>query len=381
MELRGAYWRDVGTPGEYRQATADVLEGRVVPVGARATGVPASAQRRAATRASRARCASASDAEIASGARIVGPSVIGDGVRVGPARRSSAASSGTVRDRRRRDAARRDRRRALRRRRRRRARRLHRRQRADHGLSGFSLRLKPSRPRALRSAPLSRRPLVVKDGRAGLRSDLALSVGVRRVRRAGPALCAACAPGPRGGARVRRRRRAGVRAGRRTRARCGGRSSRMKHGARDPLDAFAALLERAPVDGRAGAAADDAPARRRARLRPERRAGAPARGPARPARARSCSPSTAGRRPGAAGGARLAASGRFGLRPGLALPREVTLLDDVCTTGATLRDALWTLRDHAVEVRRIVVVARALDDRQRRRGPEPRGGPAAGRRR
>jgi NDP-sugar pyrophosphorylase family protein len=66
MELHGAYWRDVGTPGEYRQATADVLEGRVVPVGARIEGPVRVGER----------------AEIASGARVVGPSVIGDDVRV-----------------------------------------------------------------------------------------------------------------------------------------------------------------------------------------------------------------------------------------------------------------------------------------------------------
>ena len=83
MELRGAYWRDVGTPGEYRQATADVLEGRVVPVGARATGVPPSARVASGARIEGA-VRVGDGAEIASGARIVGPSVIGDGVTVGP---------------------------------------------------------------------------------------------------------------------------------------------------------------------------------------------------------------------------------------------------------------------------------------------------------
>ncbi len=82
MELRGAYWRDVGTPGEYRQATADVLEGRVVPVGARATGVPASASVAADARIEGA-VRVGENAEIASGARVVGPSVIGDGVQIG----------------------------------------------------------------------------------------------------------------------------------------------------------------------------------------------------------------------------------------------------------------------------------------------------------
>ena len=41
MRLGGAYWRDIGTPSEYRLATADVLAGRVRLRGARATGVPA----------------------------------------------------------------------------------------------------------------------------------------------------------------------------------------------------------------------------------------------------------------------------------------------------------------------------------------------------
>jgi NDP-sugar pyrophosphorylase family protein len=37
MELKGAYWRDIGTPEEYRRATDDVLLGRVQVRGARAT--------------------------------------------------------------------------------------------------------------------------------------------------------------------------------------------------------------------------------------------------------------------------------------------------------------------------------------------------------
>ena len=41
MRLGGAYWRDIGTPSEYRLATNDVLSGRVRLRGARATGVPA----------------------------------------------------------------------------------------------------------------------------------------------------------------------------------------------------------------------------------------------------------------------------------------------------------------------------------------------------
>jgi predicted amidophosphoribosyltransferase len=198
----------------------------------------------------------------------------------------------------------------------------------------------------------------------------------------GPGLCAACAPGP--GAALAfdidgvpafalgpyegALRRAVV---------------ALKHGERDPLDALAALLERAPVDGvlvpvpttrrRAAERGFDQSVQLARRLAVRR--GLPCaellakHGRAQAGRGRS---------------ERLAAHGRFGLRAGtegagLTLPREVTLLDDVCTTGATLRDALWTLREQAVEVRRIVVVARALDDRPRG-GPEP-GAPGAGRRR
>ncbi len=148
----------------------------------------------------------------------------------------------------------------------------------------------------------------------------------------------------------------------------------MKHGARDPLDAFAALLERAPVEG---ALVPLPTTRRRSAERGFDQSAELARRLA-VRRGLPCAELLAkhGRAQAGRGRqARLAASGRFGLRPGLALPREVTLLDDVCTTGATLRDALWTLRDHAVEVRRIVVVARALDnDRVPAwfgQGPEP----------
>ncbi len=81
MELRGAYWRDVGTPDEYRRANADVLEGRVVPVGARATGVPPSAHVAPDARIEGA-VRVGEHAVIESGARITGPSVIGDGVRI-----------------------------------------------------------------------------------------------------------------------------------------------------------------------------------------------------------------------------------------------------------------------------------------------------------
>lgn len=58
---------------------------------------------------------------------------------------------------------------------------------------------------------------------------------------------------------------------------------------------------------------------------------------------------------------RLAATGRFRLRRDAVLPSAVTLLDDVCTTGATVRDAAGVLRAAGVAVRRIVVLARTGD--------------------
>ena len=82
MNLQGAYWRDIGTPEEYRRATDDLLCGRVQIRGARATGIPPSARV-----ANDARIEGpvrvGEGAEVARGARIAGPTVIGDGVRVG----------------------------------------------------------------------------------------------------------------------------------------------------------------------------------------------------------------------------------------------------------------------------------------------------------
>ena len=82
MRLNGAYWRDIGTPSEYRSATEDVLAGRVHLRGARTKGIPSGAQL-------------GDDVELAGDVRlgenvaigrrvrIAGPSVIGDGVRIG----------------------------------------------------------------------------------------------------------------------------------------------------------------------------------------------------------------------------------------------------------------------------------------------------------
>ena len=133
----------------------------------------------------------------------------------------------------------------------------------------------------------------------------------------------------------------------------------MKAGQRDPLDAFAELLAaRAPLDG----VLEPLPTSRARRAergfdqsvelarRVAARRGVPCaelldkRG--RPQEGR-------GRRD------RLAAAGRFRRRAGAPLPPAVTLLDDVCTTGSTARDAAGVLRAAGVDVRGIVVVARS----------------------
>jgi NDP-sugar pyrophosphorylase family protein len=84
LEMTGAYWRDIGTPNEYRLATRDVLQGKVrLPGGARVVGVPSDATvGEGVTIEGDVRVGSR--ARIGDGARITGPSVIGDGVVVGP---------------------------------------------------------------------------------------------------------------------------------------------------------------------------------------------------------------------------------------------------------------------------------------------------------
>ncbi len=83
LAMQGAYWRDIGTPGEYRLATRDVLEGKVRLLGtARARGYPPDAvlgndvviegDVRIGSRT-----------RLGDGVRVIGPSVIGDGVVIG----------------------------------------------------------------------------------------------------------------------------------------------------------------------------------------------------------------------------------------------------------------------------------------------------------
>ena len=132
----------------------------------------------------------------------------------------------------------------------------------------------------------------------------------------------------------------------------------MKNGERDPLDAFAALLAmRAPLEGalvplptsggRRAERGFDQSVELARRLAARRGIAC-----AKLLRKRGRPQAGLGRR------ARLAVTGRFRLRPGVRLPPVVTVLDDVCTTGATVRDAVGVLRAAGVEVRRIVLLAR-----------------------
>ena len=82
MNLGGAYWRDIGTPAEYRAANFDVVEQRIVPAGARPRGVPAGVKIPPSAHVD-------ANVRVGEGARIFdevvikGPSVIGDGVEIG----------------------------------------------------------------------------------------------------------------------------------------------------------------------------------------------------------------------------------------------------------------------------------------------------------
>ena len=82
LRMPGAYWCDIGTPGEYRRATADALAGRVALRGARARGIAPDAVLGDDVHID-------GDVWIGAGAilgnrvRIVGPSVVGDDVRIG----------------------------------------------------------------------------------------------------------------------------------------------------------------------------------------------------------------------------------------------------------------------------------------------------------
>lgn len=132
----------------------------------------------------------------------------------------------------------------------------------------------------------------------------------------------------------------------------------MKRGARDPLAAFAQLLDAVTIEGALVPLPTTAS---RAAERGFDQSVALARAVAARRPVRCLDLFTKHGRPQAGRGraGRLAAAGRFRVKPRVALPPAVTLLDDVCTTGATIRDAVAVLRALRVPVERIVVLAQS----------------------
>lgn len=82
FDTRGAYWSDIGTPAEYRRASFDVVRGAIAIPGTRANGADPTATIGDGTTIDGPVWIGAR-ARIAEGARIVGPSVIGDDVSIG----------------------------------------------------------------------------------------------------------------------------------------------------------------------------------------------------------------------------------------------------------------------------------------------------------
>lgn len=83
MEMAGAYWRDIGNPVEYRNATNDVLAGVVKLVGSSQANGHATDATIASDATFEGDVHVGSGAVIEAAARLVGPSVIGDRVVVG----------------------------------------------------------------------------------------------------------------------------------------------------------------------------------------------------------------------------------------------------------------------------------------------------------
>ncbi len=83
FDARGAYWADIGTPGEYRRASYDVVRGVFSIPGTRANGIDPSAVLGEGVRTEGAMWVGAR-ARIGDGVSIVGPSVVGDGVTIEP---------------------------------------------------------------------------------------------------------------------------------------------------------------------------------------------------------------------------------------------------------------------------------------------------------
>lgn len=82
FDARGAYWCDIGTPAEYRRATFDVVNGTFVIPETRSHGADPSAKI-ASTATIEGNVWIGKDAYVEEHARIVGPSVIGEGAVVG----------------------------------------------------------------------------------------------------------------------------------------------------------------------------------------------------------------------------------------------------------------------------------------------------------
>jgi mannose-1-phosphate guanylyltransferase len=81
FDAKGAYWCDIGTPGEYRRASADVVNGRFSIPNTRGSGADPTA-RVAASAQIDANVWIGARATIGERVRIAGPSVIGDDVIV-----------------------------------------------------------------------------------------------------------------------------------------------------------------------------------------------------------------------------------------------------------------------------------------------------------
>ncbi|HEV7179272.1 MAG TPA: NDP-sugar synthase [Candidatus Baltobacteraceae bacterium] len=81
FDSKSAYWCDIGTPDEYRRASADLVNGAFAIPKTRASGADPSAQI-AASATVDANVWIGAGASIGRNVRIAGPSVIGDGVRI-----------------------------------------------------------------------------------------------------------------------------------------------------------------------------------------------------------------------------------------------------------------------------------------------------------
>jgi mannose-1-phosphate guanylyltransferase len=105
-DARGAYWADIGTPGEYRRASYDVVRGAFTIPGTRADGVDPTAVLGEGVRTEGAVWVGAR-ARIGDGVSIIGPSIVGEDVTIEPNARlertilwagASVGANATLRD-------------------------------------------------------------------------------------------------------------------------------------------------------------------------------------------------------------------------------------------------------------------------------------------